>query len=202
MAEPETLGSRLRSARVARGISARKLAQELKCSPSHVSQIERDITAPSVSMLTALVSHLGVSMESLFSPGDTGSTAGRTAEAVRSTTLTGERRVIQRAAQRSEIRIQHGVTSQLLLPQPEDGADFCEYIYEPGHAEGQTNELLQHPGREYGLVLEGELTVRLEFEVFVLGKGDSIAFYSSVPHRYWNASDSVARAVWFSSTAL
>jgi transcriptional regulator with XRE-family HTH domain len=201
MAELETLGSRLRHARVARGISARKLAQELKCSPSHVSQIERDITAPSVSMLTALVSHLGVSMESLFSSDDTGSTPRRDASTAGVTALTGEQRVVQRAAQRAEIRIQHGVTSQLLLPQPEDGADFCEYIYEPGHAAGQNNELLQHPGREHGLVLEGELTVRLEFEVYVLGEGDSIAFYSSVPHRYWNASDSVARAVWFSSTS-
>ena len=46
--------------------------------------------------------------------------------------------------------------------------------------------MMRHPGREYGVVLEGRLGVRLRFEEYALGPGDSIAFDSTQPHRLWN----------------
>ena len=56
---------------------------------------------------------------------------------------------------------------------------------------------MQHPGREYGLVLEGRLSVLLGFEPFSLGPGDPIAFDSTQPHRLWNQGDVPVRGIWF-----
>ena len=53
-----------------------------------------------------------------------------------------------------------------------------------------------HEGREFGLILEGELVVELGFESYTLNVGDSIVFESSTPHRLVNNSIHRMRAVW------
>ena len=53
-----------------------------------------------------------------------------------------------------------------------------------------------HSGREFGLVLKGELMVELGCETYTLGQGDSIIFDSSTPHRLTNNGDSAMRALW------
>ncbi|MCL4395421.1 MAG: cupin domain-containing protein, partial [Chloroflexi bacterium] len=53
-----------------------------------------------------------------------------------------------------------------------------------------------HEGREFGLILEGELVVELGFERHALCTGDSIIFDSTTPHRLTNACTKPARAVW------
>lgn len=54
----------------------------------------------------------------------------------------------------------------------------------------------QHEGREFGLILEGELSVELGFERHTLRAGDSIVFDSTTPHRLTNASGQTVQALW------
>lgn len=86
------------------------------------------------------------------------------------------------------------LTWERLTPEHESFVDFLEIQYESGASSAQN--LMRHSGREYGLVLEGELTVNLGFEEFTLGVGDSIAYESTQPHRLTNRGVSLARAVW------
>jgi uncharacterized cupin superfamily protein len=53
-----------------------------------------------------------------------------------------------------------------------------------------------HEGREFGLILEGELVVELGFEAYPLRSGDSIVFDSTTPHRLTNRSLQPMRALW------
>jgi mannose-6-phosphate isomerase-like protein (cupin superfamily) len=55
---------------------------------------------------------------------------------------------------------------------------------------------MRHNGREYGVVLEGELKVTVGFESHTLGPGDSIAFDSAIPHRLENDGDIPVSAIW------
>lgn len=194
----ETLGGRIRRSRTAQNLSIRQLAKEIGCSPSHISQLERNLSEPSISMLTAIASHLGEPIDFML-------TDQHDAQELRphkEPAADMARTVIRRAAHRPKVRIQGGVTSELLLPATEQNADFCEYIYEPAQAAAQGRELLQHTGREYGLVLEGRLHITLKFEDFELDVGDSIAFDSSVPHAFWNPGNVPTRVIWFSSPLL
>ena len=56
---------------------------------------------------------------------------------------------------------------------------------------------MRHPGREYGVVLEGQLGVQLGFDEYTLGPGDSIAFDSTKPHRLCNLGDVPVNGIWF-----
>ncbi|WP_326791777.1 XRE family transcriptional regulator [Streptomyces sp. NBC_00841] len=221
------LGARLRSAREAKGMSLRELARRLGCSPSHISQAERGRTALSVSMLYDAVAELGLSMDRLFDSadsvglGDSGGAAGPAGSVEGSVddvrvaggpaagdggappasappTTAGEARFVQRAGARRAIEVETGMRWELLTPYPERGVDFREIVYDVGAGSAPGERFIRHSGREYGLVLEGELRVRIAFEEFALGPGDSIAFDSTSPHRFWNAGDRRARAVWFS----
>jgi len=202
------LGSRIRQARQARRLSVRELAKRVGCSPSLISAVERGITKPSISTLTAVVTELDVPMESLLAP------QGRPIEQKAQSeqppadppqqVATGHspRAGILKSADRPEIHIQSGVIAQSLLPSHEDDVDFCIYAYEPGGASVADAQVIRHPGREYGVVLAGTLRVQLGFEEYELTEGDSIAFSSTVPHRFWNDTDRVARVIWFSGASL
>ncbi|WP_269784822.1 helix-turn-helix domain-containing protein [Gordonia metallireducens] len=191
--QAQTLGDRLRLARNQRGMSVRKLAAELGCSPSHVSQFERGISEPSISLLTALVDVLDVTMDSLFPKQDE-------PMATPAPDTTGN--LVRRSHRRPEIKIGDGVRSQVLLPVEEDGIDFCEYVYDPGAGSLSATGTLSHPGREYGVITEGAIDVEFDDEVITLREGDSIAFDSARPHRFHNRSSAPARMIWFSSSKL
>ena len=60
------VGERIRIARESSGISVRELARRIGVSPSHVSNVERGLASFSVRALYSVVSHLDISMDSLF----------------------------------------------------------------------------------------------------------------------------------------
>lgn len=62
-----SLGQRIRKRRQVLKITQQKLAQALGVSPQHVSLIEQDKTAPSLTLLPKLAEQLGVSIDYLVS---------------------------------------------------------------------------------------------------------------------------------------
>jgi transcriptional regulator with XRE-family HTH domain/quercetin dioxygenase-like cupin family protein len=66
----ESLGSRLRRARLDADMSLRELARQLNVSASFISQLENGKSQPSVATLYSLAQLLGVSMDRLFGAAD------------------------------------------------------------------------------------------------------------------------------------
>jgi uncharacterized cupin superfamily protein len=56
---------------------------------------------------------------------------------------------------------------------------------------------MRHSGVEYAYILEGEITLQLDFDTHVLHPGDSLQFDSVRPHLYSNNGTTVARGIWF-----
>jgi transcriptional regulator with XRE-family HTH domain len=192
------VGGRLRAERSSRGMSLRSLAKAVGISPSALSQIETGRSKPSVETLYALVSELGISLDALFAYGpvdETGTSAGAEAPAMSGAGSHGQ--VVQKQGERKRITLESGVVWERLTPTSEAGVDFLHVTYEVGGASSSPEALLQHSGREYGLVLDGNLHVTVGSEEHDLGPGDSIAFDSTVPHRLENAGRKPVHAVWF-----
>ncbi|MHB8779362.1 MAG: cupin domain-containing protein [Anaerolineales bacterium] len=99
-----------------------------------------------------------------------------------------------RANSRPLIELKGGVTWARLTTLAESGAEFLEVTYAPGTMSGEN--LSHHEGREFGLILEGELVVELGFESYALCAGDSIIFESTTPHRLANRGSGQMRAIW------
>lgn len=188
----EDIGARLRDARMQRGLSLRSVAQALGVSASLISQVETGKTQPSVSTLYAMVNHLGVSMDELL---------GVTPVADRTTPMFGHNGpvlpAVQRASENPVLEMENGVHWERLAVGEGGPADALLVSYDPGASSSIEGKLMRHSGVEYAYILEGELTLQLDFDTHILGPGDSLQFDSVRPHLYSNNGTTVARGVWF-----
>jgi transcriptional regulator with XRE-family HTH domain len=186
--EASKVGSRLRAERERLGISLRELARRVGVSPSLVSQIELDRVNPSVSTLYALVTELGMTMSDVFGDSRAGERAVRQ--------LRGADGLVERPETRRVINLGSGVRWERLTPQSDRDVEFLYVVYPVGGASCPEDALMTHGGKEYGYVSSGTLGVRVGFEEYQLGPGDSIAFDSSSPHRLWAIGDEPVDAIW------
>jgi len=185
----DAIGDRLREERVKAGISQRELARRLGLSPSLISQLESGQSRPSVGTLYSIVTELGVSLDHVIRGADFPDTNGPDASRSGSPVV--------RRGERAAIDLDSGVRWEELAATHEEGVDFLEAIYEVGGASTPDESLMRHHGREYGCIVSGTLNIQIGFQTHVLGPGDSIAFDSTTPHRFFNEGDVPVHAIWF-----
>ena len=223
MPEPQpkrthTIGEKLQEARKKAQMSLRDLAGRADISASMLSQIETGKAYPSVRSIYSIAAALSVPVDFFF-PDQTedqvipdqvsiATPVDVTASDLREMNLApaaeddpvvftahpGATSPIVHAAGRPTIELKGGVSWSRLTAMAEAKAEFLEISYAPGASSGA--EMSHHEGREFGLVLSGELVIELGFEVYTLQSGDSIIFDSMTPHRLSNVGDQVTRAVW------
>jgi transcriptional regulator with XRE-family HTH domain len=174
-----SIGTQLRALRQARGIGLRELARRVGVTPSLLSQMERGAVNPSVVTLFRLAEELGTTTDFFF--GD-----ARSAE--------GQRTPVVRRGDRARIELSGGITWERLTPTDEHDFEFMQCTYPPGTSSAR--EMQRHPGRDYGVLVEGELDIDVGFTTYHLEPGDSIAFDASLPHRLTNPGTVPARTIW------
>jgi DNA-binding XRE family transcriptional regulator/quercetin dioxygenase-like cupin family protein len=99
--------------------------------------------------------------------------------------------------QREILELDSGVTWQRLGHVPGGHVDFLMVTYAPGGCSSEEGRLMEHPGTEYGYLMQGELVVTLGFRSHRLTPGDAVSFASATPHSYRNESAVPAVGIWF-----
>jgi transcriptional regulator with XRE-family HTH domain len=196
-------GENIRIARENGDMSVRELARRVGVSASHISQVERGLASFSVPALYNVANELGISMDSLFEdpeqPSPQLSIEDERKAADGEITLDDSGIVLRKDA-RPSLDLTKGPTWERLTSRPENGSEFIEVIYEPAtDGANPPSDLVQHNGREYGIIIEGELNVQVGMGFTVLSQGDSISFDCNIPHRFWNSTANPVRAIWFIS---
>ena len=192
----DVLGDRLRAARDAYGISLRELARRIGVSASLISQIETGKVHPSVSTLYSLASELGASVDELLFE-DAPIASKPPSDSWDFLTDHPHMEPVQRGADRQVIELDSGVRWERLTTESVPGIDFLYLVYEPGGESAPKDGMQRHTGREWGYVIEGTLHVTVGFDEHVLEAGDSVAFDSTVPHRFHNENDTEVQAIWY-----
>jgi transcriptional regulator with XRE-family HTH domain len=199
-------------------MSLRELANKAEVSASMLSQIETGKAYPSVRSIYNIAAALAVPVDYFFPdqgsnnamPVEVGSSAAgdMTASEMREVTVnraadmavmesalrTPSAAPVVHANGRPTIELKGGVSWSRLTALAESEAEFLEITYAPSATSGAN--MSHHAGREFGLVLEGELVVELGFDPYILGPGDSIIFDSTTPHRLTNQGVQPMRALW------
>lgn len=210
------IGSKLRAARLSRNLTLRELALKVDLSPSLLSQIEKGKVNPSVVSLYSIASALAIPIDHFFPDTvmhDELATAHvqdvRTMTASELRTLRSvtegqgddpgfsptysEGGPVVRENERATIELMGGVTWSRLTSGPEASAEFLQATYDVGGSSGP--KMSHHAGREFTLVLEGQLLLELAFEKYHLDPGDSIIFDSTTPHRLSNVGQVPVRLI-------
>lgn len=174
----ETLGADLRALRKSRGVTLAELATKLDRSVGWLSQVERDLSAPSITDLRQIAKHLDVSVSLLFGQ------ATAPAEEVGFVVRQGVRRAIGSS--------ETGLIEELLSP---DLTDDFEVVHSTFKPHSQIGEAVTRPTQEVAYLLSGKLDVEIGDRTFTIHPGDSFRIRGEA-HRWINPYDEPAVAIW------
>jgi transcriptional regulator with XRE-family HTH domain len=191
-AKVSNIGPRLRQAREHKNMSVRGLARYVGVSPSLVSQIERGRVMPSVGTLYSIANELGLVVDDLFSGAQPRSRKNDRADMAVADVVNP----VLKSGQRKIIKLADGVRWERLTPTPDKDVEFLVVVYDVDAESCPKDALIRHGGKEYAYVLSGRLGIKIGFEEFELGPGDSIAFDAQMPHRLWTVGKEPAEALW------
>lgn len=180
--EPLRVGATLRKLRKEKKMSLQDFAAASGVSVGMISQVERDLANPSMRVITALRRALNISMQEMF-----GETADSGAES------TGDPGFVRRAENRPEINLGQ-LKKELLTSGGRHNLQIMILRFEPGGQSG--GHALSYPAEKGGLVMQGEVVLRVDDVEAVLRQGDSFAFDSALPHSIRNDSDEPADVLW------
>ena len=161
----ETLGSRLRSRRRELGLTLQQVGDGANLSVGFISQIERDLTTPSLSSLAAISRVLQAHISEFFVIPGGGSLTTR-ARTRGHYSLDERNSDYERVTANFPGHVLNGVI-----------------MHEPP---GYRSEPIRHEGEEFFFVLNGSITVELDGKATILNTGDSIHFRSNREHSTWN----------------
>jgi transcriptional regulator with XRE-family HTH domain len=163
------IGTRLRAARLATGLTIEAVARAAGLTKGFVSRLERDEVSPSVASLIAVCTAIGLPVGALFEQPQT---------------------AVVRAGEGQRINFGgRKVKEYLLAPGTQKHLEVIHSCIEPGGTGG--DELYSLDCEiEFAHVIAGRLEVLLSDEVIVLGTGDSLTFPGREPHTWRNASKS------------
>ena len=178
----ETIGERIKTLRTSQGMTLAELGEKANLSTSYLSQIERDKTSPSLTTLETIAKSLNIGLRTLFETDDEAAFVLRASKE----TNTPTHRV--------------PVVRQPLMPQI--GNPEIEVYRITFHPRSAPEQIEQFAGEEIIYVLDGELTISIGDEQFVLATGDSIHYDALLIHNWRNESNDFCNIIWGRARAL
>lgn len=160
------LGEKIRAKRMEKQLTLKDLAEKTGVTQGFLSQVERDITDPSITSLRRIAHALEVPIFYFLMDEE------KTNPVVRK----NERKVLK-------FPDSH-LTFELLSPDLNRSLEMMMARLEPGAV--TCEEPLTHPGEENILVIQGRMKIQIGEDNHILGEGDSIYYFSSIPHKIWS----------------
>jgi transcriptional regulator with XRE-family HTH domain len=172
------LGRRLREQRVRQSLTLKQVENKSGVSATHISQIERGITWPTVHALEriarALEKNTSFFLEEVELP-DVCTLCGDG----KSMVINEKPKVVLRT-------LTHGI--------PGGQLHFYVLVADPAAKDAARMFIHSHEGDECGCVVSGEIEVKVGDKMFKLGQGDSIHFDASRPHGIRNIGNGVSES--------
>lgn len=173
-----SLGADLRALRKARGLTLADLSDRLGRSVGWLSQVERDLSEPSITDLRMIAKVLDVSVSMLFSHAP--SPAAEAGYIVRA----GARRPIGSS--------EAGLIEELLSPDLTDDFEMVHSTFQP---KARITEFVTRLTQEVGYVVSGALSLDIGGRSFAVQPGDSFRIRGE-PFRWSNPHDIPAVVIW------
>jgi transcriptional regulator with XRE-family HTH domain len=160
-----------------------------KVSKSQLSQIERNVSVPTVAKLQRIADALALKFSDLLP--DNGDSSND-ADAVGSKD-NSKRISVVRKGERKKIVMPWGAMYEMLCPDLQHKIEFIYLHYPAGTT---AKEQYTHDGEECGVVLEGKFKGTFGAMEVILEPGDSIYYDSTIPHHWEAVGDTDVRAIW------
>ena len=161
------LGQDIRNLRKQKGFTIQELAKRAEISTGVISQIERNLTSPSMKSLFAITQILKIPIGWLLNDN----------QEIESDELD----IIVRSNNRRKVELHDGITEEILTPRFSGNLQLMLVKIDSGG--GSDREGYTHKGEEAGFVISGNIDLTIGKKTYNLKKGDSFKFESNqTPH--------------------
>lgn len=172
------IGAKIKRLRVQLGLTQEELANRTELSKGFISQLERDLTSPSIATLIDILEILGTSPRAFFSDD------------------ADKKVVFARSDMFEKDDEQHGRITWLVPNAQKNAMEPILVALEPGQA---TVPYDPHEGEEFGYVLAGSIFLHMGSVKKKVKTGESFCIHPSTVHWIANAGRSTAKVLWVST---
>lgn len=173
------IGEKIRRLRIEKQLTQEELANRCELSKGFISQLENDLTSPSIATLIDILDTLGTNLNEFFSD-DTNEKIAFTKDDMFET-------------ENEELKY----TLMWLVPNAQKNE--MEPIMITLEPEGQYIEEEPHEGEEFGYVLAGTIYLHLGDKKIKVKKGESFYFKPKANHYISNPGKVSAKVIWIST---
>ena len=171
------IGEKIKMLRIQHGLTQEELANRCELSKGFISQVERELTSPSIATLLDILECLGTNLKDFFSE-----------ETEEKIVFTADDYIVKEDEA-------HSVT-WLVTPAEKNSMEPI-MLNLKGNERTEVDD--PHEGEEFGYVLSGKIFVVSGKSKKKCKKGDSFYFNSNKPHYIENAGNTEATVLWVST---
>ena len=173
------IGKKLKELRIAKNLTQEELADRAELSKGFISQVERDLTSPSIATLIDILQCLGTDPKTFFSEDS------------------DDQVVFREADYCEKIDTEHKNKIEWIIPNAQK--NMMEPIRLSLEAGGYTEPDSPHEGEEFGYVLSGSIFIHVGQKTFRAKKGEAFCFTPSAQHYISAAGKNGASLLWVST---
>ena len=171
------IGKKIKRLRILCNLTQKDLADRCELTKGYISQLENDLTSPSITTLVDILSALGTDINKFFS------------DEVQSRIVFNENDFIEKVSEES--------TLEWLVPNAQK--NNMEPVMMELNPRSSTPRDMPHEGEEFGYVLSGEIEIILDKNHYVCKKGESFYYVADRLHYIKNNKQKPAKFIWISS---
>ena len=173
------IGTKIRALRIQNGLTQEELAGRAELSKGFISQLENDLTSPSIASLVDILQCLGTDLKDFFNDGE-------------------EEQVVFSKEDFFE-KQDADPRNRILWIVPNAQKNQMEPILQFLDENGSTGPDNPHEGEEFGFVLKGSVEVHIGKRTYRAKKGESFYYKADRSHEITCASKNGAEFLWIST---
>lgn len=173
------IGEKIKNLRIQKSLTKEELANRCELSKGFISQVENDLTSPSIATLMDILDTLGTSLQDFFTENDT------------------ERIIFcdDDMFEKEDNELKYKI--KWLVPNAQKNQ--MEPIILTLKKGGQYVLDEPHEGEEFGYILSGQITLHYGNKKYNLEKGESFYYKPSKTHYIKNNGNSLSKIIWVST---
>ena len=171
------LGAKLKDMRQQKNLTQEELADRCELTKGYISQLENDLTSPSIATLVDLLHALGGNLSDFFHEDE--------AEKI----VFSESEYIEKQSD--------GMKFKWVIPNAQK--NMMEPVLVELEAGADTRTDFPHEGEEFGFVIEGRVSIEKAGKRHIAKKGESFYFTANKEHKIVNIGKSKAKFIWIST---
>ena len=171
------IGNKIKQLRTRQGLTLEELASRSELTKGFLSQLERDLTSPSIDSLSDILEALGTNLSEFFQEDKNDQFVFR--------------------AEDFFVDERESCTVNWIVPNTQKNQMEPSVLELP--AGGESFEIEPHNGEEFGYVLSGSLKIILGDRIERVKRDESFYFRPTAPHRLVNAGKTPCRVLWVST---